>query len=166
VSVCVCVCVCGLYIRYRMGYIRERERERERETNCSSFTKFSIKVVKRKKRLIYSFHFDQEMWKLFPIGVLISVLLSVGVDAVDADESKNSFLRKEIFREYDAKVKPDDQVNLKLGVSLLHLDICPHSQVRLNNKLPIKSFSNIGTIFKARSSTNLIKMQGAKTFLL
>jgi hypothetical protein len=72
------------------------------------------------------------MWKLFPIVVLISGLLSVAVDAVDADESKNSFLRKEIFREYDAKVKPDDQVILKLGVSLLHLDICPHSQVRLN----------------------------------
>jgi hypothetical protein len=43
--------------------------------------------------------------------------------------SKTSALRQSIFADYDHLVKPDEQVTVKLGISILNLEICPHKQV-------------------------------------
>ena len=59
---------------------------------------------------------------------VVLVFASVDVEAVNNVQSS---LRQSIFSNYDHLVKPDGQVEMKLGLSILSLAYCPVTEVKM-----------------------------------
>ena len=60
------------------------------------------------------------------------VALSIAVFAIASDgaaENVQSYLRRKIFSKYDRLVKPDGQVEMELGLTILSLAYCPVTEV-------------------------------------
>jgi hypothetical protein len=59
----------------------------------------------------------------------LSLILILSLVQLGQALTKLSALRQSVFLGYDKLVKPDEPVQVKFGVNLLNLDLCPHKQV-------------------------------------
>ena len=69
---------------------------------------------------------------LLAISSVVFAVVSVGGAAVNNVQSS---LRRNIFSNYDHLVKPDEQVEMELGLTILNLAYCPVTEVRIIDSL-------------------------------
>ena len=68
--------------------------------------------------------YGKYLYLLFCATTLISVKKSIGNQA-----EIHSSLRKAVFKGYQKDVKPDGQVEVKAGISIINLDLDPNRKV-------------------------------------
>ena len=69
---------------------------------------------------------------MLAIGIVVLAVASVGSAAIGVNNVQ-SRLRRYIFSNYDRLVKPDGQVEMELGLTILSLAYCPVTEVTIND---------------------------------
>ena len=69
---------------------------------------------------------------LLAISIVVLAVASVGSADIGVNNVQ-SRLRREIFSNYDRLVKPDGQVEMELGLTILSLAYCPVTEVTNND---------------------------------
>ena len=67
---------------------------------------------------------------LLAISIVVLAVALVG-DAIVGVSNVQSRLRRYIFSNYDRLVKPDGQVEMELGLTILSLAYCPVTEVKM-----------------------------------
>ena len=83
---------------------------------------------------------------LLAISIVVLAVGSVGGDAVVGVNNVQSRLRREIFSNYDRLVKPDGQVEMELGLTILSLAYCPVTEVTNNDLSFVTKFIDLAQL--------------------